>query len=177
MLVAATALCAPFVGCAERNVPVDPDGDPHAHAKNDASVLREVSLREVVAALAGVPSRDAATALEGWLSASDAGRRLMAQWPRTGAGALDLDRAPIVATSLTGFVAPGSKSRCGEVTVLFGTPKASNLPTVRARLPVPASLRECRGIVRESHREGTEALPLLKAAIADARVPTVAESF
>ncbi|MGZ3419329.1 MAG: hypothetical protein ACXWUG_08230 [Polyangiales bacterium] len=156
-----------LTGCGGRDAAVDPESrDPQVHANEDQA-LGQVPLREVVAATFGVTTREAPVALERHLAGRPEAAALLAKWPRLPIGGLDLDRPPLAATALYAFVGPGSKSRCGEVTVLFG----DGHTTLRARLPIPATARQCRGITRDNNVTGDAALALLRIAIADARVP------
>jgi hypothetical protein len=169
--VAGLVVCAVLASaCGGRDVDVNPDSrDPHMHASSD-DALRQVPFRDVVAATFGVTTHEAGSALERHLAGHPAAAPMLAKWARMPSGGLDLDRPPLAATALYAFIGPGSKSRCGEVTVVFGDGQTS----LRARLPVPATTPQCRGILRDNHVTGNEALSLLKAAIADVRVPIAA---
>lgn len=162
MRVLSAFVCTLFIGCTEPP-PVDPDGRDHAAA----SATPTVALDELIGAMAGVPREAAPSVLEQWLRAANA--PLLAAWPRSAAGGLDLSRPPVAIASVEASIGPGSRSRCGEVVVELVGPVA---PRLRAHLAIPKSAPECRGITRESRRSGGEAMPLLHAAIAHARVPS-----
>lgn len=155
--------CALF-GCGASDRAVDPDGHEH-EATVQAAPLPDVSLAEVVGAVAGVPERDAAATLEHWLGYARNGKQALAALPRAN-GQLDLEHAARIA-SIDASIGPGSKSRCGEVTVVFNTDGGA----LRMKLGIPGTAPQCRGILRASRVTGAEAAPLLRAAIADARVP------
>lgn len=156
--------------CGKQDVDVNPESrDPHVHATSD-DALRQVPFRDVVAATFGVTTHEAGSSLERHLAGRPEAASMLAKWARMPSGGLDLDRPPVAATSLYAEIGPGSKSRCGDVTVVFSDGQIS----LRARLPVPASTPQCRGILRDNHVTGEEALTLLKAAIADVRVPVAA---
>jgi hypothetical protein len=162
---ALVAVCL-SAGCDGQERAVDPDGHEH-EARAQLSPIPEVPLDRVIGAVAGVPERDAAMVLERWLRASADGQRLLETWPRA-EGRLDLARSPLRASAITASVGPGSKSRCGEVTVVFEGPARVAL---RTKLNIPGSVPSCRGLTRASRIDGGEAAPLLFAAIADAHVP------
>jgi hypothetical protein len=169
--VAGLVVCAVLASaCGRRDDDVNPESrDPHVHEAPSAA-LPQVPFRDVVAATFGVTTHEAGSSLERYLVARPEASALLAKWPRMPSGGLDLDRPPVAATSLYDFIGPGSKSRCGEVTVVFGDGATS----LRTRLSVPATTPQCRGILRDNHVTGQEALSLLKAAIADVRVPVAA---
>lgn len=162
MRVLSALVCTMFLGCTEP-LPVDPDGRDQAAA----SVTPTVALDELVGAMAGVPREAAPSVLERWLR--DANAPLLTTWPRNPGGGLDFSRAPVAIASIEASIGPGSRSRCGEVVVELVGPMP---PRLRAHLAIPRSAPDCRGISRESRRTGGEALPLLEAAIAHARVPS-----
>jgi hypothetical protein len=161
---AAVSLC---VGCGAHDRAVDPDAHEH-EAKAQLAPLPTVALATVIGALAGVPEGDAPEVLEGWLGRTADGRRLLSAWPRRHDGHIDPNRTPVRLISLEASIEPGSKSRCGEITMVFGGEARIDL---RMRLPIPATTPMCRGTLRASRVEGGEAAPLLRAAIAEARVP------
>jgi hypothetical protein len=159
-------MCA-LIGCGAPERAVDPDGHEHeAHAQ--MAPVPDVPIHEVVGAVAGVPPREASRTLERWLLASPEGVRLLATWPRRPDGALDSERSPVSLAAIDASVGPGSKSKCGDVTVVYdGVERVA----LRMKLPIPATAKQCRGLFRASHVLGGEAAPLLRAAVADARVP------
>lgn len=150
------------IGCGETDFGTDPDGHDH-ETKVQRAALPTVELAEVIGAVAGVPARESPGVLERWLHEVRGGEQILARWPRVD-GHLDLDHASL--TSIDASIGPGSKSRCGEVTVLF-----RGEVHLRLRLSIPATTPQCRGLFRASRVTGAEAAPLLRAAIADARVP------
>ncbi len=163
LLVAACALA----GCAESDRAVDPDGHDH-ESRVQSAPIPDVRIDEVVGAVAGVPDRDAPRTLEGWLHVSAAGQRLLDTWPRRTDRALDVEHAPVRVTSIEASIGPGSKSKCGDVTVVYAS---DTRVALRMRLQIPATAKGCRGLFRASRVTDAEAAPLLRAAIADARVP------
>ncbi len=160
-------------GCGNQDRPIDPESRlSNAHPDEDEGAPASPepgAFPEIVAAVGAVARRDAPTRLEGWLSASEQGRALLKGWPRNGDGTLDLDRAPLSTATVEAELEPGSKSKCGEVIVTYRT--AGDGPALRFRLAVPATVPACRGRVRASRVHGKEAMPLLRAALADAKVP------
>ena len=166
LVLAACSACGPS------NDPVDPDGR-HRPTEDDRAAaearVREIPLRDVVAAAAGVPLREAPIVLARWLS--EAGPRaeaLLARWPRKSDGALDLERPPVSATAVDADLALESKSRCGEVKVIF---RGATPPALRLRLPIPSTARACREARREARLHDGEALSALGEAIKAASVP------
>ena len=159
-------------GCGEGKDGIDPDGRTPSTAEARAGVharLADVQLKEVVAAVAGVPVHDAPMLLERWLRASGPrGVALLARWPRRADASLDLERPPLVATSIDGEVVRMGKSRCGEVAVVFA---AASAPAIRLRLDIPATSRTCRAATRNERLDEGEAIGALAEAIASARVP------
>jgi hypothetical protein len=155
-------------GCMAPERPYDPDGHDHDDAPIAAT---DLSLAEVVGAAAGVPKGESAAVLERWLSASPEAAELVERWPRDGSGRLDLDRAPVALSAIDASIGPGSKSRCGDVNIVF---HGAVGPALRLRLAVPATTPACRGRSRATALHGRSALPLAQAAIADARVPAIA---
>ncbi len=160
--VLGVVLCCLATGCGEADGATDPDGHDH-ETKVQLAALPTGSLAEVIGAVAGAPAREAPVVLERWLHEVRGGEQLLARWPRID-GRLDLARASLV--SLDASIGPGSKSRCGEVTIMF---RAEAF--LRMKLPIPATTPQCRGLFRASRVTGAEAAPLLRAAIAEARVP------
>jgi len=161
---ALVVLACTTAGC-EESRPVDPEARLREGA-NESALVPPIALDELIGAMAGV-SRDAApSVLERWLR--DAKAPLLAAWPRTPEGALDLSHPPVKVASVEASIGPGSRSRCGEVVVELAGPVA---PRLRAHLAIPKSAPQCRGITRESRRTGVDAMPLLDVAIAYARVP------
>lgn len=154
--------------CTESDRPVDPDGRDEHRAAASSDDPRSIPLKDVVGAVAGVPVPDAAPVLERWLERAPDAAPLLASWPRSHDGRLDLDRAPVALTSVDASIAPGLRTRCGEVTTIFTGLRG---PALRLRLTIPATTPRCRGRSRASHLHGPEAVPLLRAAIAYARVP------
>lgn len=154
------------LGCDGEDRPVDPDGHEH-ETRVQNSALPKVSLEALIGAVGGVPERDAPMILERWLRAARGGDRLLDAWPRAN-GQLDLEHPPVALSSIDASIGPGSKSRCGEVTVIF---QGEARVAVRMKLPIPATTPACRGLFRASRVTGAEAGPLLRAAIAEARVP------
>lgn len=160
------ALCA-VVGCGTRDEAVDPDG--HAHeSRAQLSPLPDVAIDEVVGAVAGVPRGDAAQTLERWLRGTPNGDRVLADWPRNKDGSLDVERAPLRLVALDASIGPGSKSKCGDISAVFS---GDARVALRMHLSIPGTTKECRGLFRASRVTNGEATPLLRAAIADARVP------
>jgi phage-related tail fiber protein len=177
LLLAACTACAAALGCDEAGAALDPD-DPTRldHSGEGAAVesrLAQLKLGPLVAASAGVTAREAPAVLATWLSASAAGRALLSRWPRDREGALDLDRAPLVAREVRVAIEGGapardaapsrSSARCGEVAVLL-TGLAP--PAVRVRVPLPPTARTCRGARADATLEGTAALDALDEAVA-----------
>jgi hypothetical protein len=163
--------CA-LAGCGAPDRAVDPDGHDY-EARAQSAPLPAVAIDEVVGAVGGVSQREAARTLERWLHASAAGDRLLATWPRNGDGTLDLERSPVRVSQIDASVGPGSKSKCGDITVVFtGEARIA----LRMRLTIPATAKSCRGLIRASRVTDGEAGPLLRAAIADARVPDEIET-
>ena len=166
-LVAALGLA----GCYERETAGDPDRHEHAVREDRAAFearLRAVSLPSVVAAVAGTTVRDAPVTLEQWLTREPDAATLLRAWPRAADGALDLRRAPVSASSVSGTVAPGGSSRCGEVVVVF---RGAAGPSLRFRLPLPATSRTCRAARNGAPLRDGEALDALNEAIAGGIVP------
>lgn len=157
-----------FLGCGADRA-VNPDGDEH-EVKVQSAPMPQFSIAEVIGAVAGVPEHDAPATLERWLHFARGGQSVLAQWPREN-GQLDLEHAPVALASIDASIGPGSKSRCGDVVVVFNTNSSAAL---RMKLTIPATAPACRGLFRASHVTGAEAAPLLRAAIADARVPAEA---
>jgi hypothetical protein len=151
-----------IVGCGGADRAIDPDGH-EAENKVQLAALPEVELGEVIGAVAGVPAREAPAVLERWLHEVRDGERVLAKWPRVN-GQLDLERVTLA--SIDASIGPGSKSRCGEVTVTF-----HGEATLRMKLKIPSTVAQCRGLFRASRVTGAEAAPYLRAAIADGRVP------
>jgi hypothetical protein len=162
------------LGCAVHDEAIDPDGRAHPTREERAAAdarVREVSLRAVVAAVAGVPAREAPETLARWLHDAGPGAwPLLARWPRRDDGALDLDRAPVLASTIEGEIAPRGKSRCGRLAVVF---RGDDAPALRFRLEVPATSAACRGAKRDVWIRDAEALPALDDAIRAASVPDV----
>lgn len=157
------ALCA-LAGCGAPDRAVDPDGHEH-EARTQTAPLPEVALADVIGAVAGIPEQEAAATLEYWLRNTRDGERFLSPFPRAN-GQLDLEHGATL-TAIDASIGPGSKSRCGEVAAEFRTAGG----VLRMKLAIPATAPSCRGILRASRVTGAEAAPLLRAAIADARVP------
>ncbi len=168
MLVVAivSGVCA-VAGCGGSDRAIDPDGHDH-ETRAQTAPLPDLAIDEVVGALAGVPQRDASRTLDRWLAASPEGQRVLARWARNPDGTLDTERPPLHLSGIDASIGPGSKSKCGDVAVLYSGGVGVSL---RMRLTIPRSARECRGLLRASRVTNGEAVPLLRAAIADARVP------
>jgi len=168
MLVVAIVpgVCALF-GCGGSDRAVDPDGHDH-ETRAQTAPLPDLAIDAVVGAVAGVPQRDASRTLDRWLSASPEGQRVLARWARNPDGTLDAEHPPVRLATIDASIGPGSKSKCGDVTVLYSGDAGVSL---RMRLTIPGTVRECRGLFRASRVTNGEAVPLLRAAIADAHVP------
>lgn len=164
----ALAVVAATCGCEDPDRLVDPDGRDEHHPATSTEDLRTIPLKDVVGAVAGVPVTDASATLERWLVGMPDAAPLLAAWPRAHDGRLDLDRPPVSLTSLDASISPDARTRCGEVTTVFAGRRG---PSLRMRLSIPATTPRCRGRTRASHLHGPEAVPLLRAAIASARVP------
>lgn len=162
-LIAAGALAA----CAEANAGIDPDDPaPRDVAEEQQTFdarLRTLELAPLIAASGGITEEEAPAVLAGWLSATAGGRALLARWPRRSDGALDLGRAPVRARDVRAIVDRASRSRCGEVLVLL---RGALPPTMRVRVPLPATARACRGSRADVALEGLAAVEALDEAVA-----------
>ena len=160
--------------CAAHDEAIDPDGRSRRSSEERAAIdarVREVPLKSVVAAVAGVPVRDAPATLARWLhDAGPSASPLLAHWPRRDDGALDLDRPPVLASSIDGEIAPRGKSRCGLLAVVF---RGEGGPAIRFHLEIPATAAICRAVHGDAWIHDADALSALDDAIRAASVPDV----
>jgi hypothetical protein len=166
-LIAASHVSA----CSKDDGARNPDGHQDEKREDPAAFearLRNVSLASVVAAVAGTTSHEAPVVLEQWLAREPNAATMLKDWPRGPDGALDLDRSPVTAQLVDGTIAPGSKSRCGEVRVVF---RGAAGPSLRLRLPIPATSHACRSARNGAPLHDGEALDALHEAIAAGIVP------
>ena len=133
------------VGCDDPRAPIDPDGRRPRDLADEAATaqarLGAAHLGALLAATAGVTVEEAPGVLERWLGRSAPGRTLLARWARTSTGELDLDHAPVAAHEVRASLDHPSRAQCGEMLVLL---RGAGPPSVRVRLPLPASTRACR---------------------------------
>jgi hypothetical protein len=161
----------PLSACAPDDEASNPDGHDRGQREDPAAFqarLRSVSLASVVGAVAGTTAHDAPTVLERWLAREPDAATMLKGWPRAADGALDLARGPLTAQLVDGDLAPGSKSRCGEVRVLF---RGAAGPALRFHLPIPATSHACRGARNGAPLHDGDALAVLQDAIAAGIVP------
>ncbi|GAC1351140.1 MAG: hypothetical protein NVS3B20_00990 [Polyangiales bacterium] len=158
------------LACRNNHDGVDPDGVNHdpPSAHDVAEKLREVSLKDVVGAVAGVSVHDAPAVLESWLRASGAaGLEALSMWPTRQDGGIDLDRAPVSAIEVEGELSPGKRSNCGQVVVVFA---GNHGPAMRFKLKVPSTSQACRGTDHIVRLHDLSAMAALREAIAAGRV-------
>jgi hypothetical protein len=161
------------VGCNDPRAPIDPDGrrprDLAGEAAASRTRLRAVHLGSLLSASAGVTLEEAPVVLESWLEVTALGRALLARWPRTPAGTLDLDHAPVVTREVRASLDHASRTRCGEMQVIL---RGASPPSVRVRVPLPTTSRACRAARERGDGaafEGTAVFDALDEAIAAGR--------
>jgi hypothetical protein len=172
-LLVASGVASTSAGCNDPQAPIDPDGrrprDLAAEAASARTRLRAVHLGSLLAASAGVTTDEAPGVLETWLGATAVGRVLLARWPRTQEGALDLDHAPVATREVRASLDHASRTHCGELQVIL---RGAGPPSVRVRVPLPATSHACRTALGRGDGaalEGTAVFDALDEAIAAGR--------